>query len=251
MTKPDRAKPDRRGRIERYVFLFVLLTLAVSVVYLTVAMLHAPAEASAENPNVRVKSDYVLMLAQCILGVCAMFLPTLLRRRLHLIIPSHMLIVYVIFLYCAIYLGEVQRFYYAVPHWDTILHTFSGAMLGALGFSFINFLNQTERIPFNLSPSFVAVFTFCFGITLGVLWEFYEFACDGILQTNMQKFARESGELLTGRAALLDTMKDLIVDALGALFISIVGYVSIRFRKGWIEKMQLRINRHSADRESP
>ena len=83
-----------------------------------------------------------------------------------------MMVLFALFLYCAIYLGEVRDFYYHVPHWDTILHTFSGAMLGALGFSVINFLNKTDRVPMNLSPVFVASFAFALrlsGCGLGIL----------------------------------------------------------------------------------
>ena len=154
-----------------------------------------------------------------------------------------MLILYTIFLYCAIYLGEVKSFYYNVPHWDTILHTFSGAMLGALGFSFVTLLNKTEEVPMNLSPLFVVIFSFCFAVTLGVVWEIYEFTFDGVLGLNMQKFALESGEALIGRAALVDTMKDLIVDALGAFIMSIIGYISLKYKKGWIEKLQVKIDK--------
>lgn len=79
-----------------------------------------------------------------------------------------MMFLYTIFLYCAIYLGEVKSFYYEVPHWDTILHTFSGAMLGALGFLFVTLLNKNEKVQMNLSPLFVVDFSFCFAVTLGV-----------------------------------------------------------------------------------
>lgn len=112
-------------------------------------------------------------------------------------------------------------------------------MLGALGFSFITFLNK-QNAPRNLSPSVYCRVHFCFGITLAVLVEFYEFICDGVLQTNMQKFALESGEPLLGRAALLDTMKDLFVDAAGAIVISIIGYISLKFKKGWIDGLLLK-----------
>lgn len=230
----------RKVQIQKIVWWFVLVSLVLSIGYVILEIVLSPSVADPSAPYQRVKGDYVLMLAQCVLGVLAMFLPSILHKRAHLIIPSNMLVVYAVFLYCAIFLGEVRRFYYIVPHWDTILHTFSGAMLGALGFSFITFLNKTERIPMNLSPAFIAVFTFCFGITLGVLWEFYEFICDGVLQTNMQKFALESGEPLLGRAALLDTMKDLFVDAAGAIVISIIGYISLKFKKGWIDGLLLK-----------
>ena len=183
------------------------------------------------------------MLLQCVLGIIAMFLPGMLKKRIRLEIPSYMMILYTLFLYGAIYLGEVRNFYYTVPHWDTILHAFSGAMLGALGFSFINFLNKTDKVPINLSPLFVVVFSFSFAVTLGVFWEFYEYIADGILGTNMQKYALEGGYALMGRDALADTMKDLIVDAIGAGVMSVIGYISIRYKKGWVEKLTLHIGR--------
>ena len=222
---------------------FVMLSLISTIVYLIYAIAKAPTIMNPNEPFVRIKSDYVLMLTQCILGVVAMLLPGMLKHRLRIDIPSNMLILYTIFLYCAIYLGEVKSFYYNVPHWDTILHTFSGAMLGALGFSFVTLLNKTEEVPMNLSPLFVAIFSFCFAVTLGVVWEIYEFTFDGVLGLNMQKFALESGEALIGRAALVDTMKDLIVDALGAFIMSIIGYISLKYKKGWIEKLQVKIDK--------
>lgn len=222
---------------------FVLITLLLTIMFLIYAMIVAPSVNNPNEPYVRVKNDYVLMLAQCILGVFAMLLPGLLKRRLRIEIPSNMLVLYAIFLYCAIYLGEVKSFYYNVPHWDTILHTFSGAMLGALGFSFITLLNSTEKVPMNLSPIFVVLFSFCFAVMLGVVWEIYEFTFDGVLGLNMQKFAFENGEALVGRAALSDTMKDLIVDCLGALIMSIIGYISLKYKKGWIEKLQIKIKK--------
>ena len=222
---------------------FVFLTLVASIVFVTVAIIRAPTAEEDALPFQRVKGDYVLMLLQCIIGVFAMLLPGLLRRRLDLIIPSNMLVLYALFLYCAIYLGEVRSFYYTVPYWDTILHTFSGAMLGALGFSVINFLNKTDRVPMNLSPIFVVFFAFCFAVTMGVVWEIYEFTADGILGTNMQKFGTESGIPFPGREALIDTMQDLIVDSIGALVMSALGYVSLKHQKGWVEKLQLRRHR--------
>lgn len=233
-------KAIKNLQIQNIVWWFVLITLILSIGYIIYEIAAAPSAPDAAEPYRRIKGDYVLMLTQCVLGVLAMFLPSILSKQAHLVIPSNMLIVYAVFMYCAVFLGEVRRFYYIVPHWDTILHTFSGGVLGALGFSFITILNKTERIPVNLSPVFIAVFTFCFGITLGVLWEFYEFICDGILHTNMQKFALETGELLSGRGALIDTMKDLFVDAAGTLAISVIGYCSLKFRKGWIDGLLLK-----------
>lgn len=223
---------------------FVFFSLVISLVFVTIAMYFAPTVESRIDPYQRVKGDYVLMLSQCALGIFAMLLPGILKKRINLEIPSTMLLLYAIFLYCAIFLGEVRSFYYNVPHWDTILHTFSGAMLGALGFSFITLLNRTDKVPVNLSPAFVAVFALCFALALGVVWEIYEFAADCLMGTNMQKFGTEAGELFLGQAALMDTMKDLIVDTLGAVAISVVGYLSLKYKKGWIEKLLLHRHRH-------
>lgn len=143
-----------------------------------------------------------------------------------------MYILYFLFLYCAIYLGEVRNFFYVVPHWDTWLHTFSGGMLGALGFIVVDRLNRLGRKWVQLSPGFVCLFALCFAVTIGVLWEIYEFTFDGLLGLNMQKFRLEDGTQLVGRAALQDTMKDLIVDVLGAAVVVGLGYLhSLREQK--------------------
>ena len=231
-------------RWQRIIFVFVTVTLVASIIFISITMALAPTEPDPDRPNHRVKGDYVLMLAQCILGVIALMLPSILWKRIQLEIPSKMLILYALFLYCAIYLGEVRAFYYNVKNWDTILHTFSGAMLGALGFSFITFLNKTDRVPMNLSPVFVPTFTFCFAVTLGVVWEIYEFTADGILHTNMQKFGLEDGTPFAGRLALMDTMKDLIVDTIGAAVMSVGGYISLKHKKGWAEKLLLKRRHH-------
>ena len=156
-------------------------------------------------------------------------------RQKTLQIPRVMLVLYIAFLYCAIFLGEVRSFYYAVPYWDTILHTMIGAMLGALGFSMIAIFNNAERIPLNLPPVFIAVFAFCFALALGAVWEIYEFTMDSVFGTNMQKYMLDNGTALIGQAALQDTMKDIIVDAIGALVMSTIGYIS-RYKSGLGEK---------------
>ena len=221
----------------------MLITLISTTIFLIFEINDAPTVADSTESFVRLKSDYALMLSQCILGIVAMLLPGMLENKFKIAIPSYMLILYTIFLYAAIYLGEVRSFYYNVPNWDNILHTFSGAMIGALGFSIVTLLNKTEKVPIVLSPLFVALFSFCFAVTLGVIWEFYEFTFDGILGLNMQKFALENGTQLIGRAALTDTMVDLFVDAVGAFIMSVIGYISLRYNKGWIEKLQVRSTR--------
>ena len=94
----------------------------------------------------------------------------------------------------------------------------------------VTILNNTDSMPVNLSPLFVSLFAFCFAITMGVFWEFYEYSFDGLLGLNMQKFALEDGTQLVGRLALADTMTDLFVDALGAGIISIIGGLSIKYK---------------------
>ncbi len=213
---------------KNWIFRVVLLLLAVSVIYAMYMMVNAPSGV-AKNEYDRVKSDYVLMILQCLVGCIVIFLPSKLEHRFRIDIPNIMEIMYFIFLFCAIYLGEVRNFYYKIPYWDLILHCFSAGMLGALGFVIVNFLNDTKK-TIDLSPFFVALFAFCFAITCGAIWEIYEFFADGVLGTNMQKFITGEGAVLIGRDAVTDTMGDIIVDALGAFTVTTIGYINLKKR---------------------
>ncbi len=225
-----RNKPDR-GKVISLISLFLLISLALSAVFSLVRFIQAPETSVPGDDYVKVKSDYLLMLTQCVLGLVVMSLPSIFEHKWKLGIPNFIYILYYIFLYCAVFLGEVFDFYYKVPHWDTLLHFFSGAMLGALGFILVDILNDSQKVRVSLSPAFVALFAFCFALAAGAVWEIYEYACDGAMQLNMQKYATEDGIDLIGRLALRDTMKDIIFDALSALGVSILGFFSIRKQK--------------------
>lgn len=223
-NKKANKKRDWKKIVSRLLFIILIL----SIIYASVKIVTTPSEIVSTEAYVKVKSDYVLMLIQCILGLIVMLIPSVVEHRWCIDIPNKMEILYFIFLFCAIYLGEVRDFYYLVPYWDSVLHAFSGGMLGALGFSLVSFLNDSEKLQFELSPFFVALFAFCFALSAGTVWEIYEYTFDGLMSLNMQKFALQDGTLLVGHAALADTMKDLIVDALSALIISVIGYFSLK-----------------------
>ncbi len=209
----------------------VFISLAFSIVYAIVRISTAPDEPLPGETHMLLRSDYVLMLIQCMLGLILMLLPSLLERRWSFAIPNYMYIMFFAFLYCAIYLGEVRSFYYLIPHWDVILHAFSGVMLGALGFSLVTLLNSSSKVSVQLSPFFVALFAFCFALAMGALWEIYEFSGDSLFGMNMQKFREYDGTILVGHAALVDTMKDIIIDALAALSVSVVGYIGLKYHR--------------------
>ncbi len=230
-----------KNRLTRILTLLVFGSLVISSIYVIVRMFMVAFGVPVLGN--RPESDYILMLLQCLLGIFMMFLPGILTKRFSIQVPNLMYIAFIVFLYCAIYLGEVRDFYNMAPNWDTVLHMFSGGMLGALGFSFVVLLNRSDQVPVDLSPIFVALFAFCFSLTLGVIWEFYEFIIDGLMHLNMQKTMLPDGTPLVGHAAVADTIKDLFVDALGALLISAIGYVSLKKQKGWIEKIQVMIKR--------
>ena len=144
-------------------------------------------------------------------------------------------LVYVLFLYCSIFLGELQQFYIYIPHWDSVLHAVSGIMIGALGFSFIS-LFRTDG-DMNARPGMISFFAFCFAVMLGCFWEIFEFILDAVSDSNMQSYRMPDGTPFIGRQALFDTMKDIILDFAGAGLISLFGYFSIKFKKGWIDKL--------------
>ncbi len=221
----------KRVDIKKLLFWVLLVSLIGSIGFAAYKAAVTSRVAETAVQGERLHSDYVLMLVQCALGLVVMFLPSMLERRFRITVPNDMCVMYFVFLYCAIYLGEVRSFYYLIPYWDTMLHAMSAMMLGALGFSLVSILNDAPVTHVDLSPRFVALFAFCFALTVGVLWEIYEFTFDGLLQMNMQKFRLEDGTELIGHAALTDTMKDLITDALGALLISVWGGLTIKKRR--------------------
>lgn len=209
----------------------LFITLALSVAYALVRVLTTPEAPAGDAGYANGRSDYLLMFLQCLLGLCVMSLPSIVNRKWQLAVPNFIYVMYYLFLYCAIFLGEVLDFYYTVPHWDTILHFFSGAMLGALGFILVSWLNASEKVQVSLSPGFIALFAFCFALSCGAVWEIYEYLFDGVLGLNMQKFITAGGEVLAGHAALRDTMKDIIVDALAALMMALAGYGQIKLQR--------------------
>ncbi|MDD5851935.1 MAG: hypothetical protein PUE98_09420 [Galactobacillus timonensis] len=237
---------DRHPKLERFLFNFVNLTLWASVVILTVLIITAPSEVSNEmavaHPEVHPKSYYVLMYVESILGCIVITIPGRVEKKFHVHIPSHMMIPFVIFLYCAIFLGEVRSYYYRFVGWDTVLHFFSAGMLATLAYSIVSILNRSDQVPVSLSPGFLALFAFCFAVAAGAIWEIYEFTGDSLLGMNMQKWRTEAGVPLVGQAALADTMKDIIVDVLGAGIISLSGYFSMKRQKNWLQERQLKVD---------
>lgn len=168
------------------------------------------------------------------------FMPVVLERRFRIHIPPELQLLAIGFVFGSLFLGEVRDYYARFWWWDIMLHTSSGVLLGILGFLLVHILNEVERLEFHLKPGFVAFFAFMFALGVGALWEIFEFAMDSIFGTNMQK------PMLGDPSGLTDTMWDLIVDALGALFISLLGWRYLRnpnkesFLERWINEFVTR-----------
>jgi hypothetical protein len=145
------------------------------------------------------------------------YLPSILQKRLKVEYPSEFELMIVIFLFCALYLGEVRNFYEKFWWWDTVLHTSSGILLGFFGFTLVYTINK-ETQSIYLSPIFIAIFSFTFAVAFGGLWEIFEYNVDKYLGANMQR--AETG--------VIDTMQDLIVDTIGAFTISIASYFYLK-----------------------
>lgn len=150
--------------------------------------------------------------------ILLMFAPAVLGRRLKLYIPPEFELLALVFVFAALFLGEVRGYYARFWWWDIALHTTSGLLLGILGFLLVYVLNESERIELHMRPRFVAFFAFFFAVAVGALWEIFEFAMDQIFGTNMQK------PMLGDPSGLTDTMWDLIVDTVGAAVISAAGW---------------------------
>ncbi len=198
------------------------------------------------------------------LGILTLVLftvPKIIEKRLNVSIPAVLESVILIFIFSAEILGEINAFYIKIPIWDTILHTANGFLMAAIGFAMIDIFNRSERFSLKMSPFFVAFTAFCFSMTVGVLWEFFEFFMDWVFNMDMQKDwilpAINSVKLNTDGLnvpvhidvnslavngeewniggyldiGLVDTMKDLIVNFIGAVIFSIIGIVYLKQRK--------------------
>ena len=174
------------------------------------------------------KADWT-NLALSLVTLLLTFLPAIFRKQFHIYYPGEFEIVILLFIYASMYLGEMHSFYYRFWWWDVMLHALSGVIVGAIGFSLVYIFNSEENLAIKLSPAFVAIFSFSFALSMGALWEIYEFFMDSSFGLNMQK------------SGLVDTMWDLIVDALGALLISILGYLYLKGDIKLFERLEKRL----------
>ncbi len=206
------------------------------------------------------RADYQSVFI-CFLTLLLFNIPFWAEKIFKVTIPRELKIIILLFIFAAEILGEIGSFYTHISWWDTMLHTTNGFLMAAIGFSLIDLLNNSPKFHINLSPSFVAVVAFCFSMTVGVVWEFFEFGMDMIFKTDMQKdyivnaiytvklnpeglndvvrfpevtetillkdgeeLCRINGYLDVG---IIDTMKDLIVNCVGAIVFSVIGYFYI------------------------
>ncbi|HEY9032781.1 MAG TPA: hypothetical protein VIN71_02500 [Pseudomonadales bacterium] len=173
-----------------------------------------------------------LLIALVILAIT--LLPVLLEKRFRLFIPPPFQLLTVAFVFASLFLGEVRGYYTRFWWWDIALHTSSGFLLGIVGFLLVHVLNEIEDTGVHMRPGFVAFFAFLFALGIGALWEIFEFTMDSLFGMNMQK------PMLGDPSGLTDTMFDLVVDAIGALVISLYGYQHLKnrhrqnFLQGWI-----------------
>lgn len=161
--------------------------------------------------------------------------PAALGRQFRVNVPPEFQVLAILFVFAALFLGEIQSYYERFWWWDIALHTSSGLLMGVLGFLLVYVLNESERADVHMRPRFVAMFAFLFAVTVGTLWEIFEFAMDQLVGSNMQK------PMFDDPSGLTDTMWDVIVNMLGALAVSALGwwYMVRRehsFIEDWIRK---------------
>ena len=197
-------KQKLKKNFPKLLYIFVLFSFILPIIFIVLMMIFG--RTPQNEAGYHSQADYALMLVECVLGLVVVHIPSFLERKLKFELPTVLYVLYLVFLYCAITLGEL-----------------------------ITIINRNDRLVVQLSPIFVAMFAFCFSVMIGAVWEVYEFTFDGLLGLNMQKFALADGTELSGHLALADTMKDIIVDILGAMVASAVGYISLRFDKHWLK----------------
>ena len=199
--------------------------------------------------------------AICLLVLFLFLLPLFVQKNFGIELPGTLEIIILVFIFASEILGELGCFFINVPNWDSILHTTTGFLCAAFGFALIDILNRNDKIKFQLSPIYVALVAFCFSMTIGVLWEFFEFGMDRLFHMDMQKdtviqsvtsvmldptnsnipvtidgitSVQVNGQELGFGGyldiGLYDTMKDLFVNFIGAVVFSTIGYFYIKHR---------------------
>ena len=197
--------------------------------------------------------------AICLLVLFLFLLPLFVQKNFGIELPSTLEIIILVFIFASEILGELGCFFINVPNWDSILHTTTGFLCAAFGFALIDILNRNNKIKFQLSPIYVALVAFCFSMTIGVLWEFFEFGMDWFFHTDMQRdtvinaiYSASLDPTRTNKVVavkeihdvvingeslglggyldigLIDTMKDLLVNFVGAVVFSVAGYFYAR-----------------------
>lgn len=250
--------PKREKVGKRYVALYIILRLLVTAVMVLEIF----------------RKNYYNVFT-CALTLVLFMIPTIVDRRFNIKLPTALESVILLFIFAAEILGEIQGFYVVFKHWDTMLHTINGFLMAAIGFAMIDILNQHPRFHISMSPAFVAFVAFCFSMTIGVLWEFFEYSMDTLTHTDMQKDAvyqtvssvelNPAGKnipvvvsgieetVIRGKIngqpqevviengyldiGLQDTMEDLLVNLIGAVVFSTIGALYIQGRgKGKIAR---------------
>lgn len=202
----------------------------------------------------------------CVLTLFLFGVPNMVQHRLDIELPNTLEIIILLFIYAAEILGEINAYYVTFPYWDTVLHTLNGFLCAAVGFSLLDILNREEKIGFSLSPLYLAIVAFCFSMTVGVIWEFFECTMDQLFLLDMQKdtvvntigsvmldptggnhpgVIRNITDVIVVQSdgtqtalglggyldiGLLDTMEDLFVNFIGAFTLSMIGYFYVRSR---------------------
>lgn len=213
----------------------------------------------------------------CLLTLVLFTIPTVIEDKLSIRFPTLLESFMYLFIFLAEILGEINNFYGIIPHWDTLLHVLNGFLAAGVGFSLVDLLNENSK-NINLSPFFVAIVAICFSMTIGVLWEFFEYGADRYLRIDMQKDKIitsipstlldsenknkvvtinniKSTEIITEDGVVIiengyldiglnDTMKDLLVNFVGAISFSTIGALYIKnrdkykFAENFIPKMR-------------
>lgn len=202
----------------------------------------------------------------CVLALVIYLLPQFVENRLNIDIPTTLEVIIFVFVFAAEILGELQSYFIKYSNWDTILHTSSGFLCAAVGFSLVDLLNRSDNAIVQLSPGYLAITAFCFSMTIGILWEFIEFSADRLFLLDMQKdtivnqissvsldptnsnisitvkgikdviLVTDSGEQALGLGGFLDiglydTMEDLFVNFVGAVVFSVVAFFECKSEK--------------------
>ena len=127
-------------------------------------------------------------------------------------------------IFVGILFGSYFKLFDKISWFDNFMHILSGVVCAVFGYDFAVIIQRKKG---QCAATLAALFSITFALSIAVGWEFYEFLMDTLHGTNLQlaKYGSETAQIDIskyhneyGYLGLVDTMTDMMMNAIGGIF---------------------------------